>query len=200
MGEGTLESPCPLYLTTGRAYVLPACVWGKLREGMVEHVLRETREGEPAQSPSLGHVHSVVGEDLVCGTCGSRLAHLLIGVDDDDKDSSDATSDAADTRPAPQPQPTARKQPAKVANVKPRRAALKPGITHSKAVRRAVRVEMLAQIPGMNRSKARAVIEALPTGTMGSIMALSRGELGSIPVGSGRLGTDLALALKRVVS
>ena len=105
------------------------------------------------------------------------------------------------TQPQPQPQPPARKQPAKVAaHVKPRRASLKPGICHFKAVRRTVRAEMLAQIPGMNRAKARAVIDALPNGTLSAIMALPSGELAAISVGSGRVGTDLAQALKKVVS
>ena len=189
----------PFALSPDRAASRPyhTCVW--LQHALKVSMQGEARDEESALSPSIGHVRATLGEDLVCGTCGLPLAPLLVGADDDDKDTGDTESEA-DIRPAPQPQPTARKQPAKVANVKPRRAALKPGICHFKAVRRTVRAEMLAQIPGMNRAKARAVIDALPNGTLSAIMALPSGELAAISVGSGRLGTDLAQALKKVVS
>jgi len=60
---------------------------------------------------------------------------------------------------------------------------------------------MLARIPGMNRAKARAVVERLPTNTMSSIMALSSGELAATSLdGGSRLGPELAQAIKRIVS
>ena len=162
---------------------------------------RVSREAHGNHGPTLVHVPIPSSEELVCGTCGSWLAPLLIGADDNDIVHGDATSGDANITPAPQPQSTARKPPAaKKASLTPRKATPKPGLTHFKDVRRLVRAEMLARIPGMNRAKARAVVEALPSGTMSMIMTLSSGELAAIPVGGGRLGTDLAQALKRVVS
>lgn len=76
---------------------------------------------------------------------------------------------------------------------------LKPGVTHFKSVRRVVRVEMLAKIPGMNRAKALAVVEALPDATMSAIMDLTCGELAAVNVGNSCLGAELAQALKKVV-
>ena len=59
---------------------------------------------------------------------------------------------------------------------------------------------MLAKVPGMNRAKAKAVVEALHTNTLSAIMAAPSSELAAISVGGSRLGADLAQALKRVIS
>ena len=59
---------------------------------------------------------------------------------------------------------------------------------------------MLSKIPGMSRLKARAVVAFLPNSTMSAIMTCPSDELAAIPVGSGRLGKEVAVALKKVVS
>ena len=123
---------------------------------------------------------------------------LIVGNDgaDDEEESLSIVTPAPAPAPAPAPPPVA-----KQAKATARRPTPKPGLTHFKEVRRLVRVEMLAQVPGMNRARARAVVERLPNRTMSAIIALPTGELAAIPVGSGKsLGPDLAQALKKVVS
>ena len=157
---------------------------------------------------AFGHTHQVVpdslGDDLVCFTCGSKIAPLIVFGDDGVDKAADVSESLPDTATPPPPPPPPPRQPpvAKQAKAAVRRPAPKPGLTHFKEVRRLVRVEMLARVPGMNRAKARAVVETLPNRTFSALMALSSGELAAIPVGTGgaRLGPDLAQALKKVVS
>ena len=131
-----------------------------------------------------------IGVDLTCPTCGSQIGPLL-GVDNESI--ADTTSDADGAKPA--------RKPALKAKLKPRRAKPKPGLLHFRAVRQAVRIEMLARVPGMNRPKARAVVEALPGATMSAIMRISVEDLADIEVGDEeQLGDDVALALKRAVA
>ena len=156
---------------------------------------------------AFGHTREVVpaalGDDLVCFTCGSRIAPLIAFGDDGVNDEQESLADIVTPPPAPAPPPPPPRQPpvAKQAKATTRRPTPKPGLTHFKEVRRLVRVEMLARVPGMNRAKARAVVERLPTNTMSAIMALSIGELAATSLGGGsRLGAELAQAVKKVVS
>ena len=156
---------------------------------------------------AFGHTREVVpalGDDLVCFTCGSRIAPLIVFGEDGVDEAADVSESHPETStPPPPPPPPPRHPPAAKheARATPKRPVPKPGLTHFKEVRRLVRVEMLARIPGMNRAKARAVVERLPTNTMSSIMALSSGELAATPLGGGsRLGPELAQAVKKIVS
>ena len=159
---------------------------------------------------AFGHTREVVppalGDDLVCFTCGSRIAPLLVFGDDAVDEAAEVSESRPDTVTPPPPPPPPPRQPhppaaKQEARATPKRPVPKPGLTHFKEVRRLVRVEMLARIPGMNRAKARAVVERLPTNTMSSIMALSSGELAATPLGGGsRLGPELAQAVKKIVS
>ena len=141
-------------------------------------------------------------DDLVCFTCGSRIEPLIVvgndGADEEEESLAIVTPPPAPAPPPPPPPP--RRQPPVAKQV--RRLTPKPGLTHFKAVRHLVRVEMLARVPGMNRARARAVVERLPNRTMSAIISLPTGELAATPVGTGgtSLGPDLAQALKRVLS
>ena len=111
----------------------------------------------------------------------------------------DNPKEQAKPSPAPQPAPAARPRPAK-------RPRVKPTIVHSKVVRRAVRQEMIATIPGWNRARARAVLDACADGTFAEVVGLSSNELARILVAGEpglakdtELKTDLVKALKRVI-
>ena len=151
---------------------------------------------------AFGHTRGV--DDLVCFTCGSKIAPLIVFGDDGVDEAADVSESLPDNATPPPPPPPPPRQPpvAKQAKATARRPTPKPGLTHFKEVRRLVRVEMLARIPGFNRARARAVVERLPNQTMSAIIALPTIELAAIPVGTGgaRLGTDIAQALKKVVS
>ena len=156
---------------------------------------------------AFGHTRQVVpdalGADLVCFTCGSKIAPLIVFGEDGVDEAADVSESHPETSTPPPPPPPPPKHPpaAKQAKATDRRPTPKPGLTHFKEVRRLVRVEMLARVPGMNRAKARAVVERLPTNTMSAIMALTSGELASTSLGGGsRLGPELAQAIKRIVS
>ena len=155
---------------------------------------------------AFGHTRRVVpaalGDDLVCFTCGSKIAPLLVFGDDGVDEAAGVSESLPGTVTPPPPPPPPRQPPvAKQEKATARRPTPKPGLTHFKEVRRLVRVEMLARIPGMNRAKAGAVVARLPNRTMSAIVSLPTGELAAIPVGtSGSLGPDLAQALKKVVS
>ena len=137
------------------------------------------------------------GDDLVCPTCGSRIEPLIVVGNDGADDEQESLADIATPPPPPPRQPPVAKQ----ARATTRRPTPKPGLTRFKEVRRLVRVEMLARVPGMNRAKARAVVERLPTNTMSAIVALSSDELAATSLGGGRrLGQELAQAVKKVVS
>ena len=155
---------------------------------------------------AFGHTRQVVpdalGDDLVCFTCGSKIAPLIVFGDDGIDEAADVSESLPDTATPPPPPPPRQPPVAKQAKAAVRRPTPKPGLTHFKEVRRLVRVEMLARIPGFNRARARAVVERLPNQTMSAIIALPTIELAAIPVGTSgaSLGPDLAQALKKVVS
>ena len=68
------------------------------------------------------------------------------------------------------------------------------------------RQEMIATIPGWNRARARAVLDACQDGTFAEVVSLSSNELARILVAGEpglakdtELKTDLVKALKRVI-
>ena len=105
-------------------------------------------------------------------------------------------------KPSPAPQPA----PAVVPTRPSKRPRAKPTIVHSKAVRRAVRQEMVACIPGWNRARARAVLDACQDGTFAEVVSLPSSELARILMAGEpglakdtELKADLVKALKRVI-
>ena len=114
----------------------------------------------------------------------------------------DEDSPKEQTKPSPAPKPAQAVRPAKPST----RPRAKPTIVHSKAVRRAVRQEMIACIPGWNRARARAVIDACMDGTFAEVVSMSSNELARILVAAEpgltkdtELKADLVKALKRVI-
>lgn len=128
-----------------------------------------------------------------CPTCGCELLCLATSDKEDGED--------RELSPTPPSKRKAEEKAEKDRKRPPRGLKrFKPGVTKVKEVRKAIRVEMLACIPGWNRLKARKVIDAHPTGTLGEIMQSSLGQLARIKVGqSATLGTSLAEALQFVV-
>ena len=167
------------------------------------------------QSASKGSIadreKDQISDDLTCVVCGSSLIHMIhvAGNDDgvgsleglhDDTEANEVSQEQAKPSPAPQPVPAAKPtRPAK-------RPRAKPTIVHSKTVRRAVRQEMIACIPGWNRARARAVLDACQDGTFAEVVSLSSNELARILVAAepglakdSELNADLVKALKRVI-
>ena len=152
-----------------------------------------------------------VGDDLTCVVCGSSLIHMIhVAGNDDGLGSQEEPHDDIECNevPAEQAKPGRAPQPAPAA--KPTRSCkrprAKPTIVHSKVVRRAVRQEMIATIPGWNRARARAVLDACQDGTFEEVVSLSSNEVARILVAGEpglakdtELKTDLVKALKRVI-
>ena len=133
-----------------------------------------SNQGEEDVVPSVPlHICDIRHDSLVCKFCGSSLRALV-----EDGAGDGAQSDVMSKHELP-------KKPRKYKE-KP-----KPGIVKHKAVRKLVRVEMIAKIPGFNRPKARAVVESYPTLT----------EIINTPLELLALDIDypLAEALKRVI-
>jgi len=142
------------------------------------------------------------GGRVECPTCGSELLRIANAAREQDGEEEE------NEEPDPSPPPTAATkskavEKPKTARKKPEPRGLKrfkPGVTSVKEVRKAIRVEMLACIPGWNRTKARCVIDAHPTGTLGEIMGSTLGQLARVQISqSTTLGTELAQALLFVV-
>ena len=152
-----------------------------------------------------------VDEDLTCAVCGSSLIHMIhVAGNDDGVGSQEEPHDDIECNEVPpeQAKPSRAHQSAPAA--KPTRSCkrprAKPTIVHSKVVRRAVRQEMIATIPGWNRARARAVLDACQDGTFAEVVSLSSNELARILVAGEpglakdtELKTDLVKALKRVI-
>ena len=131
---------------------------------------------------------------------------LATSVAEDNEDlRTECTGDESSSESPPEKKaakkPTPAKKPAVDRSATPRGLKrFKPGVTQVKEVRKAIRVEMLACIPGWNRARARAVIDAHPSGTLREIMGSSLGHLACIKIGqSSTLGTELAQALQLVI-
>jgi hypothetical protein len=111
-------------------------------------------------------------EDAMCPTCGSSIfASVLTG---------------EEKEPAPPKQRKPRHVPA-------------PGVTKIPEVRRAVRIECLAKIPGCNRPIAAAILAVFPTSTFSRITAASVDDLANIQIRHKTLGRERASAIKNVV-
>ena len=136
-----------------------------------------------------------------CPTCGSELLRIA-HADREQECETELHCEPGLSPPTAATKSKAVEKP-KTARKKPEPKGLKrfkPSVTSIKEVRKAVRVEMLACIPGWNRSKARYVIDAHPTGTLGEIMDSTLGQLARVKIGqSTTLGTELAQALLFVV-
>ena len=91
---------------------------------------------------AFGHTRQVVpdalGADLVCFTCGSKIAPLIVFGDDGVDEAADVSESlsATATPPPPPPPPPRQQSAAKQARAAPKRPAAKPGLTHFKEVRR----------------------------------------------------------------
>ena len=143
---------------------------------------------------------------IECPTCGCELLCLATSVAEDNEDlRTECTGDESSSESPPEKKaakkPTPAKKPAVDRSATPRGLKrFKPGVTQVKEIRKAIRVEMLACIPGWNRARARAVIDAHPSGTLREIMGSPLGHLACIKIGqSSTLGTELAQALQLVI-
>ena len=166
-------------------------------------------ESSPVVDASVSRQRDQVGEDLTCMVCGTSLVHMIHvpGNDDgageeqrDDNGASEVPKERV--KPSPVPQPALAAKPVRLS----KRPRAKPTIVYSKVVRRAVRQEMIASIPGWNRARARAVLGACQDGTFAEVVGLSSNELARILAVAEpglakdtELKTDLVNALKRVI-
>lgn len=156
-------------------------------------------------------------ESLRCEACGLLLLPMLKVAGNDDKEETRSNMSTMEARDhgvmgddgdlhesvVKSLNEQAKKQPAKQPILKPR---LRPGVVHAKAVRKVVRQEMIACIPGFNRARARAVVEAFPNSTFTEIMSASPSELSSVLaaaektlVKDSELRSGLVKALRRVL-
>ena len=120
------------------------------------------------------HDHTITN-DGVCPMCGtSVLASMLAGATDTEKE---------------QATPKQRKP----------RYIPAPDTTKLSEVRRAVRIELLAKIPGCNRAIATAILAVFPNSTFSRIVTAPDDELANIQVGRKTLGRERAAAVKRIV-
>ena len=131
-------------------------------------------QSDLAPSVKIFHMRDIRPDPLVCQFCGSSLRALV------EAGASDSTS-KSDVSTKYEVSKTPRKY-----KEKPR-----PGIVKDEAVRRLVRTEMIARIPGFNRPKARAVVAAYPT--LGAIRKTPFEVLAM------EFGQPLAEALKLVI-
>lgn len=167
------------------------------------------------QDQSTGsHRDSTASEELTCAMCGSSIVHMIqVARNDDQVDSrceshggattTEANADEHEAEPA---RARRAKTPHKPTKPSTKRARPKPAIVHSKAVRRAVRQEMLVCIPGFTRARARAVLDASKGGTFAEIVARTPEQLAHVLVAAEpglakdpELKASLAKALKRVI-
>ena len=159
-------------------------------------------------------------EDLRCQACGLPLLPLLQVAGNDDKTHGDVTHDddvCSNVGSASERHRgvmaggdlledgalRAKKKDTKRSTAKPR---LGPGVVHAKAVRKVVRQEMIACIPGWNRKRARAVVEAFSNNTFMEITKASPDELNRVLAAAEKtlledseLRSGLVKALKRVL-
>ena len=108
---------------------------------------------------------------LRCKACGTALHKV--------------ETDTADEPVSDKPNPTARK----------RRTT--PQMLRYKTTRLSTRVSMLAAIPGLGMVRAQAIVRKYPTFT--ALMAAQPDDLSKIVIKFSPLGSDLALAVRRVV-
>ena len=171
-------------------------------------------ERHATQDPGVDAQRDRVGEDLTCAVCGTSLIPILqvVGNNDGATESQREVHDhhelnMAEESPAEgQVETSPTRQPDKSSSKPVRRARLKPTITRSIAVRRAVRQEMVACIPGFTRARAQAVLDASEDGTFEGLVSLSSDELCRVLVAAepglkrdSELKCDLVKALKRVI-
>ena len=170
-------------------------------------------ERHATQDPGVDAQRDRVGEDLTCAVCGTSLIPMLqvVGNSDGATESQRVHDhnelNVAEENPTEgQVETSPTRQPDKSSSKPVRRARLKPTITRSIAVRRAVRQEMIACIPGFTRARAQAVLEASEDGAFEGLVSLSSDELCRVLVTAepalkrgSELKADLVKALKRVI-
>ena len=159
-------------------------------------------------TPHAGVLSSEAGEDLTCSVCGSSLLPMIEvagnsdGLESHTGDRNDHVDEVNQAVPVePGSASRAAKPSRSTKSLRP-----KPSIVHSKAVRCAVRVEMLACIPGFNRARARALMGASQDGTFAGVASLSPHTLARILAEAEpglakdpELKVGLVKALKRVL-
>lgn len=170
-------------------------------------------ERHATQDPGVDAQRDRVGEDLTCTVCGTSLVPMLqvVGREEavethKEEHRLSAMNVAEASAEEEQPEPTASTSTREKSSKPTRRVRLKPTITRSTAVRRAVRQEMIACIPGFTRARAQAVLDASEDGTFAGLVSLSSEELCRVLVAAepalkrdSELRADLVKALKRVI-
>ena len=170
-------------------------------------------ERADAQDRGMDNQRDRVGDDLMCTVCGTSLVPMLqvVGREEaiethGEQHRPSAMNVAEASAEEEQPEPTASTSTREKSSKPTRRVRLKPTITRSTAVRRAVRQEMITCIPGFTRARAQAVLDASEDGTFAGLVSLSSEELCRVLVAAepalkrdSELRADLVKALKRVI-
>ena len=131
-------------------------------------------------------------EHAECPTCGTLIDPLLPSVNTElDLDTEKDEEATAKKEEPPKPKAaTARR--ARAPNVK-------QNIVRLKAARQLVRRNMLACVPGIGLVKAKAIIDAFPTGTLLEIMNSDASTLKGLGNGRSKVTSEDAAAIKRVL-
>ena len=103
---------------------------------------------------------------------------------------------AAGPPPSPPSSVSSSKEPSEPSKPKARKAPLKPWHLRLHKQRLVVRRAIYCQVPGINRVRAEAIVEAYPT--ISALMRADVKSLAAIPIKNAPLGMGLAEALKRV--
>ena len=172
-----------------------------------DNIEEEAAGGGAADACSVCSADVGLSNDLPCPTCGLPLRNLISRgeVEEtgecEDEDSQQAENQSMKDADDRQSNERTKKRPSE-SKTTPRKHALKPGVVHYRSVRRAVREEMIARIPGFNRARARSVVARFPDATFSNIAGTPVHVLSGIQVGKMNLGLgdELAKALKRVIS
>lgn len=92
--------------------------------------------------------------------------------------------------------PSQSDEPSEPSEPKVRKSKVKPSALREHAQRLVVRRALYCQVPGINRVRAEAIVQAYPT--VSALMHADVNALAAIPIKKSPLGMELAVALKRV--
>ena len=161
-----------------------------------------------------------------CPTCGSDVAHEQLSLESDDENATGSHAHIhgdADPVPGGVQQPISLPKSADVGlaearanrptsidtssppspkssdssgEPKPRQPRILPSALRRKEQRLIVRRAMICQVPGINRVRAEAIVDKYQS--LRALMNAPEHELAALPIKKSPLGSELAVAIKRV--